>query len=365
MSNYDLIFVWTAVFAVLGHFVQMQRTEIVDGKKVQRIHPFWGMVLPLPLVLWTAVRGNVADSGAYRRMFEEIPTDIYEMDNYVRYIGKDEGFYFLTGLIKKWFTKDVRIYFLLIGGLQAYLLFRLYRKYSEKYVISFFLFIASTDFVSWMFNGMRQFTAVTITLLAFEFLLEEKHLKAVLVVLLASLFHQSALLVIPFLFIVKGRAWNRNMVFFLLLALLAVIYTDRFTGILDNMLQDTQYKNAVSDWMEWGDDGTNVLRVFVYAVPSLLALVGLRYIREENDPVINICTNMSVISVGFYIVSMFTSGIFIGRLPIYFSLYGYILLPWEIDHIFEAGSARLLYGIMIGAYMIFYLVQIRLVWGFA
>lgn len=44
---------------------------------------------------------------------------------------------------------------------------------------------------------------------------------------------------------------------------------------------------------------------------------------------------MSIVSASIYLVSMFTSGIFIGRLPIYCSLYSYVLLPWEIKHLFN------------------------------
>ena len=68
---------------------------------------------------------------------------------------------------------------------------------------------------------------------------------------------------------------------------------------------------------------------------------------------------MSIVSVGFYIVSMFTSGIFIGRLPIYFSLYSYILLPWEIDHMFTKRSARLIYVVMVVGHLGFYLYSVN------
>lgn len=86
------------------------------------------------------------------------------------------------------------------------------------------------------------------------------------------------------------------------------------------MLEEIQYQNVVSDWQSWHDDGTNLLRVLVYNVPAVLSLVGLKYIHLGKSSVINVCTNMSIATAGFYMISMFTSGIFIGRLPIYFSL---------------------------------------------
>ena len=186
---------------------------------------------------------------------------------------------------------------------------------------AFFLFLASTDYVSWIFNGMRQFVAVTITVACFPWILQKKYMKAIIVILIASLFHQSALLVLPFVFIVQGKAWNKKTLLFIIMVVIAVVFTDRFTDILDNMLAETQYKNVVTDWEQFQDDGTNILRVLVYSVPAILSLIGIKYVREADDPVINICTNMSIAASGLYVVSMFTSGIFIGRLPIYFSVY--------------------------------------------
>ena len=362
MSNYYLILAWIAFFGFLTLIGQMYRTEKVNGKTEWRIHPLWATVLVVPLVIWTANRGYVADTGAYMRMFEELPTSFGEIAGYMSGVEKDRGFYYISAVIKSLITQDVTVYFLILAAVQAYLLFRVYRKYSTRYVLSFFLFIVSTDYVSWMFNGIRQFTAVSITLLAFEYILNKNYVKAIIIVLIASLFHQSALLVIPFIFIVQGKAWNARTLLFIFMAIVIVTSVEQFTGVLDSMLQETQYENVVSDWVEGGDDGTNALRVLVYAVPTIISLIGFRYIKAADNKVINICTNMSIASTGFYFISMFTSGIFIGRLPIYFSLYNYILLPWEIDNMFTELSARLLKVLAVLAYLAFYYYQMHMTW---
>lgn len=61
-----------------------------------------------------------------------------------------------------------------------------------------------------------------------------------------------------------------------------------------------------------------------------------------------------IISTALYAISMVTSGIFIGRLPIYCSLYANgILLPWELNHLFGQGPAaapgchRVLLGVLL------------------
>ena len=358
MSNYYLILVWVAVAWMIGLCTKVQRTEYVCGEKVQRYYPLWAFLIYLPLVIWSGFRGYVGDTGAYMEMFREIPSGLRNIPSYMDTIEKDKGFYLFSAVIKNLISDNVNVYFIILALIQVALLIKVYRKYSSNYIVTFFLFIASTDYISWMFNGIRQFTAVTITFFAFEYILKKKYVPAVLIVLFAALFHGSALLVLPFIFIAQGQAWNKKTILFIIAVIVAVMFIGEFTDILDTLLAETQYKNVVSDWQEWQDDGTNIIRVLVYAIPSILSLVGLRFIKYADDPVINLCTNMSIASVGFYVVSMFTSGIFIGRLPIYFSLYSYILLPWEIEHMFSEKSIKLVYLAMIAGYLGFYLYSI-------
>lgn len=358
MSNYYLILVWVAVAWMIGLCTKVQRTEYVCGEKVQRYYPLWAFLIYLPLVIWSGFRGYVGDTGAYMKMFQEIPSGLRNIPSYMDTIEKDKGFYLFSAVIKNLISDNVNVYFIILALIQVALLIKVYRKYSSNYIVTFFLFIASTDYISWMFNGIRQFTAVTITFFAFEYILKKKYVPAVLIVLFAALFHGSALLVLPFIFIAQGQAWNKKTILFIIAVIVAVMFIGEFTDILDTLLAETQYKNVVSDWQEFQDDGTNILRVLVYAVPSVLSLIGLRFIKYADDPVINLCTNMSIASVGFYVVSMVTSGIFIGRLPIYFSLYGYILLPWEIEHMFSEKSVKLVYLAMIAGYLGFYMYSI-------
>lgn len=359
-NGYILILIWVGVLGTLAVMAPewIYRTEFVNGEKVRRVTPLFAVVAVAPLVIWAGFRGNVGDTGSYVMSFKDMPSSFSEISSYIESQEKDQGFYFVSAVIKCIIGNQETIYFIIVAAVQCILLFKIYRKYSSAFAVSFFLFIASTDYISWIFNGMRQFTAVTITVACFPWILQKKYVKAIIVILIASLFHQSALLVLPFVFIVQGKAWNKKALFFIIAVVIAVVFADRFTDILDNMLAETQYQNVVSDWEQFQDDGTNILRVLVYSVPAILSLMGIKYIREVDDPVINICVNMSIASAGLYVVSMFTSGIFIGRLPIYFSLYNYILLPWIIRNIFTKRSAVFINSAMVLGYMGFYMYSI-------
>jgi hypothetical protein len=95
-----------------------------------------------------------------------------------------------------------------------------------------------------------------------------------------------------------------------------------------------------------------------------MALVGRRYVTQADDPVINLCVNASVITAVIYVVSMLTSGIYVGRLPIYTTLHGYIALPWLIDTIFDEDSARLMNLLMVSGFLAFFYYQMHITWGF-
>lgn len=364
-NNYVLILLWTGVLAVLSYVMPgVRRAELVNGRQAERVTPWFAVMAVLPLVYFASVRGTEAgDTSMYMKAYEEMPGQLSGLNEYISTVQKDRGFYYVSALIKCLIGDHVAIYFFIIAAIQCFLIFKIFRKYTPAFVTTFFLFIASTDFFSWIFNGMRQFMAVAITVACFPLILKKKYIPAIIGVLIASLFHQSALLVIPFVFIVQGKAWNKKTVLFIAAAIVTVIFVDRFTNVLDMLLADTQYKNVVSDWQEWNDDGTSALRVLVYSIPALMSLVGIRYVRHADDPVINICTNMAIVSMGMYVVSMFTSGLLIGRLPIYFSLYGYILLPWLIAHMFTDKSAKLVQLCMMGGYLVFYYYQMHLTWG--
>ena len=364
MSKYVLIILWFGLMALLQLFIGGRREEKVFGVYENRTTPICAMIIIFPLVWMAANRGTMADTHMYLLSFRNMPTVLSEMSEYMTTVTKDKGFSAVSVLIRVFLGSNEIIYLLFFSLIHGFALWFVYRKYSESYLMSIFLFMVSTDFISWMCNGLRQFTAVTIVFAATTLMLKKKYFPLILIILLASTMHQTALLMIPFVFIAQGKAWNKRTLLFTLIVFAAVLYVDQFTNILDSALYDTQYANVVSDWTSWNDDGTNPIRVLVYSVPAILAIIGYRHIREEDDPIINFCANMSVISTGLYLISMVTSGIFIGRLPIYASLYNYILLPWEINHFFSKKTTQAVKVLVIFFYLIFYYCQMHLTWGY-
>lgn len=362
MSEHIFFLIWIGALALVTSSGSFKKNELVCGQVEQRFGLGFALLVFIPIVWNAGHRGWFADTSMYIKRFMDMPSSLESIPAYLETAAKDKGFYAVSIVIKSLITTDYEVYLTIFAAFQAIALACIFRKYSCNYLLSVFLFIASTDCISWMYNGLRQFLAVTLIFMATPLMLKKKYVPLLGVILLASTLHQSALLMIPFVVIAQGKAWNKRTLAFIAAAILAFTFVGQFTSFLDDALVNTQYTNVVTESV--GDDGTNPLRVAVYCVPALLSFVGRKKIQNYNNKLINFCTNMSIISAGLYLVSMVAGGIFFGRLPIYVSLYGYILLPWEIDNIFTKDSRDMVLGGTILCYLAFYYVQMHLTWGY-
>ena len=360
--QYILVFAWLFFTAVAGHTAGMHRREKVLGKDARRATWTYALFVMLPLILIAVTRSNYfGDTYQYIMEYRRIPADMSGKLQYIRDIQKDAGFYSLGALVSVFAGDHFRYFFLVVALIQGYGLMKTYRKYSEDYWFAIFVFVATTDYLSWMFNGIRQFVAVAITFVAADSIIRKKYIKAAIIIAFASLFHKTALMMIPIMIVVQGRPWNWKTLLVMVGTVLIMGFSGAFTDTLDTVLQDTQYKNVVTDWRTSGfDDGTNPLRVLVYSVPTILSLFCRKKIIQSGDRAVLVACNMSIISTALYLVSMATSGIFMGRLPIYCSLYANgILLPWEFKHVF--GKSMRTAAII--CYTGFFFLQMMLGWG--
>ena len=303
-----------AFYAVYGHYQYVT----VNGYRERRYGKLAAVVMVLPIIYWAGTRGDVADTAAYRQGFLSVSSSLASIPQTIIGDGQDKGFTVLNIFLKAFIGERDVLYFTIIAALCMLCVTFAYQKYSYSFGLSIFLFVISTDAYQWLFNGMRQFIPAAILFAGMGLILKRKYIPLLLIILIVSTVHLSALLMIPCIFIVQGKPWNKKTMMFLVAVVVIILFVDRFTDVLETFLANTQYDDVTEQFQY--DDGTNLLRVLVYSVPPVVALIGRKQIEKVDSPIINLSINMSIISMGIYIVSMFTSGIYIGRLPIYFSL---------------------------------------------
>lgn len=363
MNQYVFILFWTLFLGIYYELNYMTYSIGSKDVKYKKASVLFCIMLVIPLVLSAALRTDFGDQG-YKISYRVFPHSFSSLISSIESGAKGPGYQVIQYLGTIFFGNNAEIFFFVIASLQMYSLVKLYRKYSPDIWIAMFVFVASTDYLSWMQNGIRQFIAVTFIILFSDWIFEKKYLRICIIIIIASTIHTSALLMIPIVFIVQGEAFNKKTMLAIVVTILALTMLDRLVPALDLLLADTEYSNAITDWQTSGNDGVNFFRVLVYSVPTLLSLFGINKIRQSGNYAINVVCNMGVMSTLLYTIGMYTSGIYIGRLPIYCSLYSNgILLPWIIRRLFTKEFSRLVVVIMVIAYNVFYYYQTHYVWG--
>lgn len=363
LTNYWLLLLWLAAAGAVCRIYFQKKPVTVLGKTEYR----WGwvpvIILMIPYVIWAASRKWIGDTETYRSIFLNLPTNIAQFPAYIATIQKDVGFTVISLAIKLVIGNRDVVFFFLIATFQMLCVAYFFRKYSKSFLLCVFMFIASTDYISWVFNGMRQFIAVCITLLCFDHIIKKQYFISILLIFLAATIHGSAILMIPIIFVVQGKAFNKRTILAMTAIALAVVFIGRFSALLESFLAETQYGDIMASDIWKNDDGTNIFRVAFYSIPAILALVGKKEIQRENDPVVNLCVNYSIMTVLLYILSAVTSGIYIGRIPIYTTLPGYAVCPEIIEKIFTKRSVPIVIWGLIVIYLLFFFYQMHFTWG--
>ena len=99
--------------------------------------------------------------------------------------------------------------------------------------------------------------------------------------------------------------------------------------------------------------GMNATRL-VFDIPFLLALFNYKKIQNIKDPFLTICINGSMFHFFISILACLSNALFVRRCIWYFSLFNYVLLPWELENLFENKDKKLMYPIFIVLYSLIY-----------
>ena len=365
MTVYWFMMAWVILFGILAQ-VTSKRVCVGEylGEEVYeaRAHLFMAVVTFAVIVFFAGMRTTVGDTTAYIKMFGDYPLFQNAHDIIFDSSAREPGFRLFSILIKTFISDNYNVWLSIIAVISGICVMYPIYKYSCNFGVSAFLFMASCQF-SWMFNGMRQFLIAAIIFSCTDLILKNKTLVYIIIVCILSTIHKSAFILIPMYFIAQGEPWNKRTILFIGCIVLAMLFTSKFTNLLTDVVEQTDYASSVNEFKAT-DDGTNPIRILVESVPIILAFIYRDNIKDKLTPIIKLSINMSLIASGLYIISKIAhSGILLGRLPIYFSMYNLILLPWLLNNIFDKKEKDLIYFIMIICYFLFFYYQMVVTWG--
>ncbi|WP_434794208.1 Transmembrane protein EpsG [Terrisporobacter petrolearius] len=362
MSVYYFILIWVVCCGIISN-ITSKNIQLENGLYEKRSNLWTAIVLFLPIIILVGLRSSVADTSVYISFFNDYPSNLSDARELILDEGtRDPGFIFLSVLLKQYVSQDYHIWLLFIATISGICVMYPIYKYSSNYGTSMFLFIVSCQF-TWLLNGMRQFLVASVMFACTDLILKKKPIVYMIIVIIMSTIHQSALIFIPVYFIVQGDPWDKRTMTFIAIVVLALIFTEKFTGILDSFVENSDYASSMEEFKNT-DDGTSVIRIAVESVPVIMAFMYRNKIKDKLTPIIRLSINMSLVASGLYIISKITrSGIMLGRLPIYFSMYNLILLPWLIQNIFEKNERRIVNYSMIICYLLFFYYQMVVTWN--
>lgn len=357
MVIYWNIFAWSFLIASLWRFFP-RTISLEDGTYEKKANLMTAFLAFSIIIFLTGLRSGVADTRAYITFFNHISID--SLEYLFSESGHDKGFLFLTYYFKFFISDDFHVWLFviaLISGLAV--MFPLY-KHSPMFELSTFLFVATAQF-TWLLNGMRQFIAISILFLAIDLIIKRRFKEYLIIVLILSTIHGSAIYVLPFYFLCQAKPWSKKILITVIVFSIAFLCIDKFLSLGAVLLEGTQYAgytNAIA-----AIEGSSVFRVLAAALPLLLAFWRKKEAMMLNDKVLNICINMSTFNFCFMLLSTAIGGIFIGRVAAYFDIYNLLLYPLILSKLFAPKDRIILYfGIILG-YTAWFYYQMEVTWN--
>lgn len=310
----------------------------------------------LILICVSGLRHGYIDTRGYRNWFIGLNrAEVLKLEYLFNGDEKDRGFSFLLGIIKL-FTDNSQVCLFILAFITVGLLFWGIVKHVPRADLGVFLFITTGCYLDTM-NGVRQALVAAVLFYCLpKFLEENKIMKYMILVLLMSTIHGSAILFIPLYFVVTKKAWS-NYTWGIICGSL-VFYAFYNTGIgagLVAILEGTSYGDDYGQMLLTGNTSVNIIRIMVAAIPIVMSYFTKRY-KEKESPFYNIAFNMSLINLMTWIFA--TKVLYFYRLGMYFIPYMIILQCYEMEFLRRSENRRLVKFTASICYLIYFIYQL-------
>ncbi|PYI52939.1 EpsG family protein [Paenibacillus flagellatus] len=265
--------------------------------------------------------GVGVDYFAYEYLFNRLnPSVIQEL---VAGLDNQELLFRLIGSIFKSIGLPFQIYLIVIASVNIYFISKICKKYSKNPIFSLFLYFCFYYFV-WTFSGLRQGLTLAIGIYYFlECSENKKTIKFLVITLLLTLIHASAVLLFPLYFVTKINIGKRRLFYF---SVCVMIFSFMPLG---NILTNFNWLPFISRIIPYMDSGgiINILDFQGLGRIAFLAIALIYYdVYAKQNEMCRRIMNIYVISLLIYFIFSF-SEITAARLSIYGKLLDIIILP--------------------------------------
>lgn len=239
--------------------------------------------------------------------------ELFSMNRY-------EPGYNLLAWVVGLFTTNYAIFFIVLALLIFIpLAFFIYRN-SENYFLSYFMFVVLRLY-DFSMNGLRQAIAMSIVLFAFEFAMEKKLWKFLTCVIIATLFHYSAIIILP-IYILANIKLKKQHLYIVGIAYV-IFYFSR--GYINNLAYKLYYINTDPSFVNHYEiTGIGLMGVFIIAVVILGALLHNPLSAKTSR---KMRTLFYIMVIAIFVHTLSTGSYLFKRLNFYYLQYMIIFIP--------------------------------------
>lgn len=219
--------------------------------------------------------------------------------------------------------------------LESFAVAKLMKQHSVNLAFSVLIFFSIGTYITYV-AALKQCFAMFFLLMSIPYAEEKKYVRFYFLVAIAILFHTHAFMfaILPILF---NKPWGKVTWLGLAVALFAMATYDSTLGAFMNYAQSI---GALVDQDELFDGHQiNALRVMVYWIPSILALVFRRRLFHDSTRYENLFVNMSIVSSIILMIGLVQGANLYARMAAYFEIATALALPWMIKKLFNTRSA--------------------------
>lgn len=250
-------------------------------------------------------------------------------------------------------TTNYHVYFLIPAFLSSFAVIKLLKKYSVSPAFSLLIFFSIGTYIMYV-AALKQCIAMFFLLMALPYAIDKKYVKFYLLVLIAVLFHTHAFMfaLVPLL---VEKPWGK-ITWVLLGAALFAMAT--YGSTLGRFMEYAQSIGAMVAEIEVFDSHQiNILRVMVYWIPALFALIFRQRLFNDSTREENLFVNMSLISAFILMIGLVQGANLFARMAAYFEIATAVALPWMIKKLFTKQSAQMVTVIATVLYFGYFLYE--------
>ena len=304
-------------------------------KNLEKADTAYLTVASIILALITGFRGKYvgADTSGYIRNFHSmrrIPFFTAIGEKTGRF---ESGYKFFTRFVGI-FTDNEVIFFCVCAAIFAICLWKYINKNSKNKFMSIMLYFTVTGF-QFQLSGIRQSLALAVILLSFEYIKERKVIKFLILSCIASLFHTSALAIIPMYFTAYIKINFKNFLLYLIGVISAIIYANPLIKLFLNFGDYNRYID------EAGADGGAIFVVLMYIITIIAAYIYQEPYKKQNKHA-KFFFNMTFVSLVIYILRYFM--VLVERVSYYYQFAFIVLLPNVIESIPDKKTRNFIRG---------------------